>query len=145
MHAQYCPSRVPAQHEDSQKRPSWTTACQILQLPCLKGLVVYRAAITSDHKTEYYSGIAGNNFKEQVNKQKYDIRTLTNHIWVLKGIRLWPKLELQSTIIQRRAADYATKKSGTLRSSPKVPQSMKEQNLKTRWYISFWLLIFDVI
>ena len=59
---------------------------------CLKDPVVYRAAITSDHKTEYYTGIAGNNFKERVNKHKYNIRTasqrhnttLTNHIWELK-------------------------------------------------------------
>ena len=59
---------------------------------CLRGPVVYRAAITANNNTEYYTGIAGNSFKERVNKHKHDIRssdkrhstTMSKHIWELK-------------------------------------------------------------
>ena len=59
---------------------------------CLKGPVVYRATVTSNNKSEYYTGIAGNSFKERVNHHNYDFRhrsqksstTLSNHIWDLK-------------------------------------------------------------
>ena len=59
---------------------------------CLRGPVIYRAAITANNKTEYYTGLAGNNFKERVNKHNSDIRnsnkrfstTLSKHVWELK-------------------------------------------------------------
>ena len=59
---------------------------------CLRGPVVYRAAITANNNTEYYTGIAGNSFKERINKHKHDLRnsdkrhstTLSKHIWDLK-------------------------------------------------------------
>ena len=41
---------------------------------CLKGPVVYRPNVTSDNKSKYYTGIAGNSFKEQVNHHNYDLR-----------------------------------------------------------------------
>ena len=61
-------------------------------LKCLRGPVVYRAATTANNNTEYYTGIAGNSFKERINKHKHDLRnsdkrhstTLSKHIWDLK-------------------------------------------------------------
>ena len=35
---------------------------------CLRGPVIYRAAIAAYNKTEHYTGLAGNNFKHRVNK-----------------------------------------------------------------------------
>ena len=57
-----------------------------------KGPVVYRATVTSNNKSEYYTGIAGNSFKKRVNNHNYDFwhrsqkhsTTLSNHIWDLK-------------------------------------------------------------
>ena len=45
-----------------------------------------------NNNTEYYTGLAGNSFKERFNKHKHDLRnsnqrnstTLSNHIWNLK-------------------------------------------------------------
>ena len=59
---------------------------------CLRRSVVYRAAITANNKTEYYTGITGNSFKERLNHHNSDFRnkkqrnstTLSNHIWELK-------------------------------------------------------------
>ena len=61
-------------------------------LKCLKGPVVYRAEVTANNKTEYYTGITGNTFKERVTSHFSDFRhieqrhftTLSNHIWTLK-------------------------------------------------------------
>ena len=58
--------------------------------PCLP--VVYRASITANNKTEFYTGMAGNHFKERVTHHNFDIRhskqrdstTLSKHIWDLK-------------------------------------------------------------
>ena len=59
---------------------------------CLRGPVVYRAAVTANNATEYYTGLAGNNFKERVTHHNSDMRhsdqrgntTLSTHIWNLK-------------------------------------------------------------
>ena len=56
---------------------------------CLKGPVVYRAAVTANNHTEFYTGIAGNSFKERVGGHLYDFNhwdqrkstTLSKHIW----------------------------------------------------------------
>ena len=59
---------------------------------CLRGPVVYRAAVTANNSTEYYTGIAGNNFKERFNGHQTTFNnscqrnktTLSQHIWNLK-------------------------------------------------------------
>ena len=59
---------------------------------CLRGPLVYRAAVTANNKTEFYTGIAGNSFKERWDGHKSTIKhsnlrhktTLSNHIWNLK-------------------------------------------------------------
>ena len=59
---------------------------------CLTGPVLYRADVTANNKTEHYTGIAGNNFKERVSKhfsnidhsEQRDDTTLSQHIWNLK-------------------------------------------------------------
>ena len=43
---------------------------------CLRGPVVYRAAVTANNKTEFYTGIAGNSFKERWDSHKSKIQDL---------------------------------------------------------------------
>ena len=59
---------------------------------CLRGPLVYRAAVTTNNKTEFYTGIAGNSFKERWAGHNSSLRhsdqrhktTLSNYIWDLK-------------------------------------------------------------
>ena len=59
---------------------------------CLRGPVVYRAAVTTNNSTEYYTGIAGNSFKERWDGHNTTLRhsekrnetTLSQHIWDLE-------------------------------------------------------------
>ena len=59
---------------------------------CLRGPVVYRAAVTTNNSTEYYTGIAGNTFKERWDGHNTTLRhsekrnetTLSQHIWDLE-------------------------------------------------------------
>merc|ERR1711954_482234 len=59
---------------------------------CLRGPLVYRAAVTTNNKTEFYTGIAGNSFKERWDGHNSSLRhsdqrhktTLSNYIWDLK-------------------------------------------------------------
>ena len=59
---------------------------------CLRGPLVYRAAVTANNKTEFYTGIAGNSFKERWGGHNSSLRhsdqrhktTLSNHVWDLK-------------------------------------------------------------
>ena len=58
---------------------------------CLRGPVVYRAAVTANNSTEYYTGIAGNSFKERWDGHNTTLRhsekrgetTLSQYIWDL--------------------------------------------------------------
>ena len=59
---------------------------------CLRGPVVYRATVSANNTTQYYTGIAGNSFKERFNGHQTSINknnkrnstTLSQHIWELK-------------------------------------------------------------
>ena len=84
---------------------------------CLRGPVIYRAAITANNKTEYYTGLAGNSFKERVNKHNSDLRnsnkrfstTLSKHVWELKDGGT--NYNLQWSIVQNASTyNHTTKK-----------------------------------
>ena len=59
---------------------------------CQRGPVVFRAAVSANNTTQYYTGIAGNSFKERFNyhrtsmnkNNKKNSTTLGQHIWELK-------------------------------------------------------------
>ena len=59
---------------------------------CLRGPVVYRATVSANNTTQYYTGIAGNSFKERFNGHQTSINknnkrnstTLSQHVWELK-------------------------------------------------------------
>ena len=59
---------------------------------CLRGPIVYRAAVIANNKAEFYTGIAGNSFKGRWDGHKCTIKysklrdktTLSQHIWNLK-------------------------------------------------------------
>ena len=64
--------------------------------PCLRGTIVYRAAVIANNKTEFYTGIAGNSFKGRWDGHKCTIKysklrdktTLSQHIWNLKDKKI---------------------------------------------------------
>ena len=92
------------------------TSCPV-EGQCLRGPVIYRAAITANGKTEYYTGLAGNNFKERVNKHNSDFRnsnkrhstTLSKHLWELKDGGT--NFDLKWSIVQNASTyNHTTKK-----------------------------------
>ena len=124
-----------ARQDQAELQPARSCNCSGQDLcpvngQCLKGPVVYRAAVTSDNRTEYYTGIAGNNFKERVNRHNYDIRhsterhatTLANHIWDLKD--MGSEYELDWSLIDK--APIFNHTTGKCRLC-----------LKEKWYIMF--------
>ena len=84
------------QEQENQQPPPRGCNCTKYACPvegkCLTGPVLYRADVTSNNKTEYYTGIAGNTFKERYSKHfsnmehsdQRDDTTLSQHIWSLK-------------------------------------------------------------
>ena len=87
-----------ARQTQSQQQPSRECNCTggepcPVGGKCLNGQVVYRAKVTANNNTEYYTGMTGNTFKERVNKHNSDFRntnskhstTLSTHIWDLNG------------------------------------------------------------
>ena len=98
MHAQHGPGHLQAQwqEQESQQPPPRGCHCTKYTCPvdgtCLTGPVLYRADVTANNKTECYTGIAGNSFKERYSKhfsslehsKNRDETTLSQHIWNLK-------------------------------------------------------------